>query len=211
MGATGLSSAPTAKGYTPRVASAPPPTQRDQVWSQLMSAAQRGDQRAYSRLLREVTPFIRALLRRRCSQADDVEEMVQETLLTLHRVRQTYDPKRPFSPWLGAIVARRGVDGLRRRSRVARHEVSTESDSYETFADPEANIDIESVCAPAQLEELLRRLPPRQREALEVVKIRELSLAEASLVSGQSVAALKVNTHRALKALRALFGNANEQ
>jgi len=174
-----------------------------------MSAAQRGDQAAYSRLLREVTPFVRALLRRRCSQPDDIEEMVQETLLTLHRVRATYDPTRPFSPWLGAIVARRGIDGLRRRTRLARHEVSAENEGYETIADPRANIDIESICASGEVDELLQRLPPRQREALEVVKIRELSLAEASVVSGQSVAALKVNTHRALKTLKALFRDTN--
>jgi RNA polymerase sigma factor (sigma-70 family) len=174
-----------------------------------MSAAQAGDQAAYSRLLREITPFVRALLRRHCSQPQDVEEMVQETLLTLHRVRQTYDPKRPFSPWLGAITARRGIDGLRRRARVARHEVTAEVEGYETFADPSANIDIEVVRASGEIEELLQSLPAKQRAALEAVKLKELSLAEASAVSGQSVGALKVNTHRALKALRALFREGN--
>ncbi len=181
------------------------PEQRDHSWSNLMRAAQAGDRAAYTRLLREVTPFIRALLSRHCSHRQDIEEMVQDTLLTLHRVRQTYDPMRPFSPWLGAIAARRGIDGLRRRSRVARHEISTELEGVETFADPTANSDIEDIRASGEIEELLRRLPPRQREALEAVKLKEMSLAEASRASGQSVAALKVNTHRALKALRALF------
>src|SRR5450631_1961703 len=129
-----------------------------------MCAAQAGDRAAYSRLLREVTPFVRALLRRHCSHRQDLEEMVQETLLTLHRVRQTYDPKRPFSPWLASIAARRGIDGLRRRSRVARHEISTEIDAYETFADPAANSDIEAVGVPEEVEQLLQRLPPRQRQ-----------------------------------------------
>jgi len=170
-----------------------------------MVAAQAGNRAAYSQLLREVTPFVRALLRRHCSHPQDIEEMVQETLLTLHRVRQTYDSKRPFSPWLGAIAARRGIDGLRRRLRVARYEVSAELAGYETFADPAANIDIEAVRAAGDIEELLQRLPPRQRAALEAVKLKQMSLAEASRVSGQSVGALKVNTHRALKALRALF------
>jgi len=190
-------------------ATTPAPTteQRDQAWSQLMHAAQTGDRVAYSRLLREVTPFVRAMLRRYCSQPHDIEEMVQETLLTLHRVRQTYDPRRPFSPWLGAIAARRGIDGLRRRTRVARHEISTELESVETFEDPGANIDIEGAGAPAEVEALLQRLPPRQRQALEAVKIREMSLAEAAAVSGQSVGALKVNTHRAIKTLRAMFRN----
>ena len=131
--------------------------------------------------------------------------MVQDTLLTLHRVRQTYDPQRPFSPWLASIAARRGIDGLRRRSRVARYEISNEVESYETFADPAANSDIEALGAAEELEQLLQRLPPRQRQALEAMKLKELSLREAAAVSGQSVGALKVNTHRAIKALRALF------
>jgi RNA polymerase sigma-70 factor (ECF subfamily) len=195
-------SAPTLKPEpTPTLS----PAQRDQAWSRLMCAAQAGDGAAYSRLLREVTPFVRALLRRHCWQPQDLEEMVQDTLLTLHRVRHTYDPKRPFSPWLGAIAMRRGIDGLRRRSRLARHEISADAESYETFADPDANIDIEAAGAPAQVEALLQRLPPRQRQALETVRLKEMSLAEAAAVSGQSVGALKVNTHRALKALRALF------
>jgi RNA polymerase sigma factor (sigma-70 family) len=170
-----------------------------------MNAAQAGDRAAYTRLLREITPFIRSLLRRHCSNREDIEEMVQDTLLTLHRVRQTYDPRRPFSPWLGAIAARRGIDGLRRRSRVARHEFTAAMDAYETFPDAAANNDIEGVRAHDEVSELLRRLPPRQREALEALKLKEMSLAEASSASGQSVAALKVNTHRALKTLRSLF------
>jgi RNA polymerase sigma-70 factor (ECF subfamily) len=189
---------------------APTPEQRDLAWSQLMRSSQTGDARAYGRLLREITPFVRALLRRHCSNPADVEEMVQDTLLTLHRVRQTYDPKRPFCPWLAAIATRRGIDGLRRRVRRARHEVAAEAESIETFEDAQANIDIEAVGAPAEVEALLQRLPPRQREALEALKIKEMSLVEAAAVSGQSVAALKVNTHRALKTLRALFRNAPE-
>lgn len=184
---------------------APTAEQRDRAWSDLMRAAQAGDGKAYARLLREVTPFVRALLRRHCSNAADVEEMVQETLLTVHRVRGTYDVRRAFSPWLAAIATRRGIDGLRRRTRRARHEVGAEAEGYETFADPAANIDIEAAGAPAEIEALLSRLPARQRQALEMVKLRELTLAEAAQVSGQSVGALKVNTHRALKALRALF------
>jgi RNA polymerase sigma-70 factor (ECF subfamily) len=175
-----------------------------------MRAAQAGDRSAYSQLLREVTPFVRSLLRRHCSQAHDIEEMMQDTLLTLHRVRQTYDPRRPFSPWLAAIAARRGIDGLRRRSRVARHEISAEIEAYETFADPTANSDIDGMGAAREVEALLQRLPPRQRAALEALKLKEMSLREAAAVSGQSVGALKVNTHRALKTLRALFRDTTE-
>jgi RNA polymerase sigma-70 factor (ECF subfamily) len=177
---------------------------RDQAWSQLMAGAQAGDRAAYEELLRAVTPFVRALVRRHCRNHADIEEMVQDTLLTVHRVRQTYDPSRPFSPWLAAIASRRSIDALRRRVRQSRYE-SPDSGEYETFVDAGANTDMEAVRSTEEVAELLQWLPPRQREALEALKLRELSLAEASVASGQSVGALKVNAHRAIKALRTLL------
>ncbi|HEX2789627.1 MAG TPA: sigma-70 family RNA polymerase sigma factor [Steroidobacteraceae bacterium] len=177
--------------------------ERDHAWSQLMHAAQSGDRVAYERLLREISPLVRALVRRHCSNRADIEEMVQDTLLTLHRVRHTYDPSRPFCPWLAAIAWRRSIDALRRRMRVARYE-TPEQGVYETFSQAAANSDIEDLRSSEELGELLQLLPARQREALQALKLKEMTLAEASAASGQSVAALKVNTHRALKALRAL-------
>jgi len=186
-----------------RVPTDPTLQERDQAWSQLMAAAQAGDRIAYERLLREISPLVRALVRRHCSNRADIEEMVQDTLLTLHRVRQTYDPGRPFCPWLAAIAWRRSIDALRRRMRVARYE-TPEQGLYETFSDAAANSDIEDVRSSEELGDLLQLLPARQRQALQALKLKEMTLAEASAASGQSVAALKVNTHRALKALRAL-------
>jgi RNA polymerase sigma-70 factor (ECF subfamily) len=180
------------------------PADRDRAWSQLMRAAQAGERAAYERLLREVAPFVRSIVRRHSNNRADVEEAVQDTLLTVHRVRHTYDPDRPFCPWLAAIAGRRSIDALRRRIRVSRIEAPEEG-AYETFADAAANNDMEAVRSSEEVGELLRRLPPRQREALEALKLKEMSLAEASASSGQSVTALKVNAHRALKALRALF------
>ena len=182
----------------------PTPQERDQAWSQLMRAAQSGDRAAYERLLREISPLIRALVRRHCSNRADIEEMVQDTLLTLHRVRHTYDPGRPFCPWLAAIAWRRSIDALRRRIRVSKYE-TPEQGVYETFSDAAANSDLEGVRSAEEVEHLLRLLPARQREALQSLKLKEMTLAEASVASGQSVAALKVNTHRALKTLRGLL------
>jgi RNA polymerase sigma-70 factor (ECF subfamily) len=188
------------------VSTDPPPEERDQAWSQLMRSAQAGDRVAYERLLREISPLVRGLVRRHCSNRADIEEMVQDTLLTLHRVRHTYDPSRPFCPWLAAIAWRRSIDALRRRMRLAKYE-TPEQGLYETFSDAAANSDLEGVRSAEEVEDLLRLLPPRQRQALESLKLKEMSLIEASAASGQSVAALKVNTHRALKTLRALIGS----
>jgi RNA polymerase sigma-70 factor (ECF subfamily) len=178
--------------------------EQDLRWRQLMAAAQAGEAAAYEQLLREVLPFVRSVARRYCRISHDLEDALQETLLTVHRVRHTYDPRQPFGPWLAAIAARRCIDGLRRRGRTARHEAADDS-GYETFADAAANDDMEEARAAAEVQELVRQLPPQQRVALEAVKLREMSVAEAAAASGQSVGAVKVNVHRALKTLRALF------
>jgi len=177
----------------------------DRRWSQLMRDTQAGDRDAYDQLLREILPFLRSVVVRRCGMNRDIDEILQESLLTLHRVRHTYDPGRAFKPWVAAIAERRALDTLRRQFRIASHE--TQDDSYETFPDAGANKELDGIGAESELGQLLDKLPPRQREAIETTKLAELSLAEASAMSGQSVGALKVNTHRALRTLRRILGS----
>jgi RNA polymerase sigma factor (sigma-70 family) len=166
-----------------------------------MAAAQDGDRLAYERLLREIVPFIRAVIFGQHRTADRVEEVVPDVLLTVHRVRHTYDPARPFKRWLATIARRRSIDVLRRFSRTAANEIADET-AYETFADPAANKVMEVYAATDGLSEAIAGLPEQQREAIELLKLREMSLAEASKASGRSIAALKVNVHRAIKSLR---------
>jgi RNA polymerase sigma-70 factor (ECF subfamily) len=170
-------------------------------WSRLMRAAQDGDRAAYERLLRNVVPFIRAVVSYH-HRADRIEDVVQDVLLTVHRVRHTYDPTRPFDAWLATIARRRSVDALRRRGRISAAETKDDI-AYETFADPRANKETELTVQAPGLGAAIAALPEGQREAIELLKVRELSLREASQVSGKSIAALKVNVHRAIKTLRA--------
>jgi len=191
------------------VTQAPPDTrhsessEREARWSALMAAAQSGDRLAYDRLLREVLPYIRTIIRARLSAPDRIDEAVQEVLLAIHRVRHTYDPARPFLPWLAAIARCRAIDALRRSYRVAAFEVPEETagPAYADFADPGAGFDAAHAAAD-QLGKAIARLPETQREAIELLRLRELSLAEASQLTGRSIGALKVNVHRALGALQ---------
>jgi len=167
-----------------------------------MAAAQEGDRAGYERLLREILPFIRAVVGRQHRAPDRIEDVVQDVLLTLHRVRHTYDPARPFTHWLATVARRRSIDALRRRGRTDRVEVA-DPVAYETFADPAANREMEVRERAAGLGGAIAALPEGQREALELLKLREMSLAEAAETSGKSIASLKVSVHRAIKALRA--------
>ena len=172
----------------------------DGDWGDLLAAAQRGDAAAYRAFLKAILPFARAVARRRCTSEDQVDEVVQDALLTLHRVRHTYTPGRPVKPWLAAIVNRRAIDAIRRRGRLATREVHDPT-AYETFADPLANKDDGRASAEA-LALMTSDLSPGQKEAIDLVKLKEMSLVEASAASGQSVALLKVNIHRAIKKMR---------
>lgn len=166
-----------------------------------MAEAQDGNRASYELVLREIVPFIMALVSRQHGPRDRVEEVVQDVLMTVHRVRHTYDPSRPFKPWLSIVARRRSIDLLRRRARRSALEVS-DALAYETFADPDANRAMEVHAKTEGLGDAIAGLPRQQREALELLKLQELSLVEASRVSGKSVAALKVNVHRAIKSLR---------
>jgi RNA polymerase sigma-70 factor (ECF subfamily) len=173
-------------------------------WSTLMARAQDGDEAAYRRLLEATTPYLRSLVARHHALSGEAEDVVQDILLTLHAVRHTYDPGRPFAPWLVAIARRRIVDRLRRWGRIATMETALEPE-HETIAATAANIHA-TLARRRELEKALGALPAGQRQAVLLLKLRGLSLKEAALESGMSIAALKVASHRALKALRLMLG-----
>lgn len=174
---------------------------RDARWAGLMQAAQAGDSRAYEALLRECLPLLRAIIRQRLREPAEVEDAVQDTLLTLHRVRHTYDPARPFRPWLAAIADRRALDRLRVLARRRGREAELEAaEQLGVAGDAEARL------LSADLRGAVKELPESQRTALQLTKIEALSLAEASERSRMSIGALKVATHRAVQSLRRRLG-----
>jgi RNA polymerase sigma-70 factor, ECF subfamily len=181
---------------------------REGEWEAWMEAAQAGDRRAYDALLRAVLPMLRGVARRRIADPTEAEDAVQDALLTIHQLRDAYDPSRPIRPWLVAIAERRAIDRLRRHGRRAGREGSIE-EFGETLADPLANQGEERVQA-AELRAAVAELPRSQRTALALAKLQDLPLAEASARSGMSVGALKVATHRAVKALRRRLGDLKE-
>lgn len=192
----------------PDPAGSPLSTRVDVEWSILMARAQGGDADAYRRLLEEITPLLRFLSARRHRDPSDAEDAVQDILLTIHAVRQTYDPARPFRPWLVTIAKRRLVDRLRRLGRVRSRE-SALTTEHETFSAGRANIEME-ISNRRELDAAFQRLPARQRQAVRLLKLEELSLKEAAAKTGMSIAALKVASHRALKNLRKMLVNQSE-
>jgi RNA polymerase sigma factor (sigma-70 family) len=172
-----------------------------------MRSAQAGDAPAYAQLLHGLIPLLRRAVRRQRAflKPQDVEDLVQDILLSLHEARTTYNSARPFLPWLMAITRNRVTDGARRYISRSAHEVVV-AQLPETFSTDDPNRIGEVYGDPDALRLAMKTLPRGQRDAIEMLKLRELSLKEAAAQSGTSVAALKVAVHRGMHALRKMLG-----
>jgi RNA polymerase sigma factor (sigma-70 family) len=183
----------------------------EQRLARLMAAAQHGDASAYQALLRDCVPVIAASARRQGVSPDRVDDVVQEVLVTIHRARASYDPGRPFLPWLRAIAQRRAIDGLRRQGRQAGREVH-DPIAYESHPQEMAEADemLDAQTRAQTLRASIATLPPGQRQAVERLGLQGQTLEEAAAETGRSKVALKVNLHRAIKALRGKLGGRTE-
>ncbi len=158
-----------------------------------------GDAVAYQQFLKALSAHLRAFFRRRMSQLpDDLEDLVQESLLAVHSNRHTYRLEQPLTSWVHTIARYKLIDFLRARSR--REALNDPlDDDLQVFAES----DTEPAEARHDLARLLQSLPQRQRRALVMTKLEGASVAEAALATGMSEASVKVGVHRSLKALSA--------
>jgi len=166
----------------------------------LLLAGLDGDERAYRQFLDALSTRLRAYVRKRLFHLhDDVEDIVQETLLAIHNARHTYRASEPLTAWVYAIARYKLMDFLRMRSR---HDAFNEplDDYVELFAsaDEEPAND-----AKRDIDVLLEQLPDKQRLPIVHVKLQGLSVAETAQLTGLSESAVKVGIHRGLKALAA--------
>jgi len=171
-----------------------------------MVAVQAGDRAAYETLLRDCIPSIKRVARGQGIRPDLIDDVVQETLLTVHRARQTYDPNRSFTAWLRTIAQRRAIDVLRRVGRTRTREVYAPL-AYENHSDPSgATEETAFHIDHTQVLSAVGKLSARQREAVEHLAFQSQSLAQAATITGRSTGSLRVDWHRALKTLYARLG-----
>jgi len=166
---------------------------RDDDCRRLMGRAQAGDKSAYRGLLGGCRDWLERYYSRRITP-HMVDDLVQDTLISLHAKRASYDPSRPFYPWLAAIARYRWVDALRKLTQT------------EELHDADAVVEHEedAVLSRLSLDSLLVRLPPAQANAITLTRVEGLSIKEAARICGQSESLVKVNVHRGLKRLAAL-------
>lgn len=176
-------------------------TDRDTHWAALMRAANRGDASAYRQLLGQLAPVLRRVaakgIARRLS-LEDVEDVVQETLLALHLKRHTWDENQPLLPWVSAIARHKTIDNLRRRGKRAYLPIDDVSDVL--AADPQpleaGSLDAERVIA---------TLKGRQREIVRAISLEGATARHVAQRLGMTEGAVRVALHRALQSLAKVF------
>lgn len=168
----------------------------------LFMASLTGDGRAYHLFLSKLSMHLRAFVRRRLTHLpDEIEDLVQETLLAVHNQRHTYDASQPLTSWIHAIAKYKLIDFLRRRA--GREALNDPLDDASDFL---ASTNTEAAEAHRDIEKLLACLPEKQRLSIMLVKIEGLSVMETANRTGMSESAIKIGIHRGLKSLSLIIG-----
>ena len=177
--------------------------EEERLTSGLMARAQCDDASAYRELLTILDSMARSYARRRLGDVPAIDDVAQDTLVSVHLARRSYDPQRPFAPWFYAIVSSRLIDAIRRERRIARREVSRKRVPDSAVPEPVnqlRGVDVEMLHA------ALAALPPRQRDIVGALKLRDESIRDIAGRLGMTQSAVKVAAHRGYRALRRLLG-----
>lgn len=168
----------------------------EQALRALMIAGLDGDAPAHAALLGVLVPLLRGFYRRRANGSDDdIEDLVQETLIAVHVRRATYDRERAFTAWLFAIARYKMIDHFRRGRRLQPIDGMDETLVAEDFE--------REAAARLDIDDLLATLPAKQAGLIRATRIEGLSVAEAAEAGGFGESDVKVSVHRGLKALAA--------
>lgn len=171
--------------------------QREAHWKELFLRSQRGDRQAYRELLNQIGNFSRSQLTRTHRNEQQIEDICQDILISVHKARHTYDPNRPFLPWVIAIIHFKSTDYLRAHYR--RKKRLQELEEAATLWAPSTNSAAE---AAMDVKTFMKCLRPQQRSILELLKLQGWSVREVADKFGISESNVKVIAHRAIKAMR---------
>lgn len=175
--------------------------EKDKEISALMTLAQDGDCKAYEDFLLQIADVLKSYLGKRISEIEIVDDVLQESLLSIHNARHTYTGAGPIGPWIYAIANHRMIDFYRRMRRIQRIEIPSDEDFMEGIQHSDHKPNTKS-----SIVDLLNELPEKQRRIIQLLKIDDLSVKEVSSKLGISESLVKVTAFRGYEALRRLLG-----
>lgn len=173
-------------------------------WNDLAAAAQAGDKRAYQTLIKELIPYGRLVLSGRLANADWVDDVIQDMLISMHKALPTYQAGKSFKAWVTTILHYRKADFLRK----VYSNKTQENQSFDDMADKNMIPDVTDMGHAGEykdVEEALNSLPDKQREIFVLSRIEGYSAKEVANIKNMSVSAVKVSVHRTAKRLKEIL------
>lgn len=173
----------------------------NEQWVAWMKGAQAGDREAYQQLLLHSQKLVRNFLRKKLNRDNPhIEDVAQEVLIAIHKAKHTFDTDRPYTNWLYTIARYKYIDYLRRWSRTEKNEMYADFD-FDAFMAPENHkVEIDD-----ELHHAISTLPKKQRETVEMLNLKGLSIKEVAAATGATETAIRVSAHRAYKRLRKML------
>lgn len=163
-----------------------------------MRLALGGNKRAYSEALQATGRMLRPYISKRVAAQADVEEILQEILISVHKSRHTYDGNRPYKPWAFAIAKFRLHDHLRK--------VYSDELRYAAELEEAENIGNADVTNSGITYELIKgeieKLPGKQPQILHLLHGEGHTSREVAKKMHMTESAVKVAAHRAYKVLK---------
>lgn len=160
-----------------------------------------GDEYALRLLVERWERPVFAFLVRMLGSPEEAEDLCQDTFMKLISAAGRYQPEGKFQSWLFRIAGNQARSRLRRRkilrwlplSNDYDNAPSTERDALDNLTGQEEKIVIQDA---------LKRLPERQREALVLKQFQDMSYQEIADAMGSTVPSVQMLLHRAMTALR---------
>lgn len=169
------------------------------VFKQLMNKAQNGDEASYAELLQGLSSFLKNYLRKRIFVQNEIEEVVQEILMAVHKSLHTYDVEKSFMGWFLAIAEYKIVDYIR---SIKKHSKNLDLDAISDFlALTNSNLDLK-----IDIEKAMDSLNVKEKNVLVLLKIEGQSINEVAKQMNLSEANVKVIAHRAYLNIKTYFG-----
>ena len=165
---------------------------------ELMRQALAGNAHAYNALLLETVRLLRPYLSNRLKAKAEIDDVLQEILISVHKARHTYDGARTFSPWVFAIARYRLKDYLRKHYAdfLKGADNLEAADNILAFPVIEPGLTYESIAGE------INRLPGKQPSILKLLHSDGCTAKECATRLGMSESAVKTAAHRAYKTLK---------
>lgn len=165
----------------------------------LMLKTQQGDSVSYRELMLSLSGFLKNYLRRRIFEKNDIEEVIQEILLALHKSKHTYDSEKPFMGWFMSVVEYKITDYIRSKQKQSTQQgLDSIAEFFQAAQiDSDLKLDIETA---------MQSLSQNEKTVITEMKIKGHSVSEVATALNLSEANVKVIAHRAFNQLKKNLG-----